>query len=173
MKRTTIGIGVAAGLLVAGLVAAQPYGMGPGMMNGYGYGAGYGYGMGPGMMGGYGPGAGYGYGMGPGMMGGGFGAEAYAGLELTAEQRQKIAEIQQATAKAQWQLMGTMHQQGYRMYGNGGPGAFDEAAARKSFEAMSEARKAMFELQIDARKKVDAVLTPQQREQLRRYWSSR
>jgi hypothetical protein len=39
------------------------YGMGPGMMGGYG---GYGgYGMGPGMMGGYG-----GYGMGPGMMGG-------------------------------------------------------------------------------------------------------
>ncbi len=37
------------------------YGMGPGMMGGYGGG----YGMGPGMMGGYG-----GYGMGPGMMGG-------------------------------------------------------------------------------------------------------
>jgi Spy/CpxP family protein refolding chaperone len=40
------------------------YGMGPGMMGGYG---GHGYGMGPGMMGGYG---GHGYGMGPGMMGG-------------------------------------------------------------------------------------------------------
>lgn len=38
------------------------YGMGPGMMGGYGGG----YGMGPGMMGGYGGG----YGMGPGMMGG-------------------------------------------------------------------------------------------------------
>jgi hypothetical protein len=38
------------------------YGMGPGMMGGYG-----GYGMGPGMMGGYG-----GYGMGPGMMGPGY-----------------------------------------------------------------------------------------------------
>ena len=46
------------------------YGMGPGMMGGYGGpGQGY-YGMGPGMMGGYGgPGQGY-YGMGPGMMGG-------------------------------------------------------------------------------------------------------
>jgi len=43
------------------------YGMGPGMMGGYG-----GYGMGPGMMGGYGMGPGMmgGYGMGPGMMGG-------------------------------------------------------------------------------------------------------
>jgi len=163
MKRTSIGIGVAAGLLVAGLAAAQPYGMGPGMMGGYGYGASAGYDMGPGFM--AGPG---GSGMGPGMMGGGFRGEAYAGLDLTAEQRQKIAAIEQATAKAQWQLMGTMHEQSYVMHGNGGAGALDEAAARKSFDAMTEARKAMFELQIDARKKIDAVLTPQQREQLRR-----
>ena len=164
MKRTTIAIGLAASLLVAGLAAAQPYGMGPGMMGGYGYGPSAGYGMGPGMM--AAPG---GYGMGPGMMGGGFRGEAYAGLDLTAEQRQKIAAIEQATAKAQWQLMGTMHEQSYVMHGNGGAGALDEAAARKSFDAMTEARKAMFELQIDARKKIDAVLTPQQREQLRRY----
>lgn len=165
MKRMLIGIGVATSVLVAGVVAAQPYGMGPGMMNGYGPGASYG--MGPGMMGGPG-----GYAMGPGMMSG-LGGEAYAGLDLSAEQRGKIAEIQQATAKAQWQLMGTMHEQGYRMYGNAGPGAFDEAAARKSFDAMSESRKAMFEMQIDARKKIDAILTPQQREQVRRYWGTR
>ena len=49
-----------------------PYGMGYGMMGGYGMGPGMmGYGMGPGMMGGYGMGPGMmGYGMGPGMMGG-------------------------------------------------------------------------------------------------------
>jgi len=165
MKRMLIGMGVAASVLVAGVVAAQTYGMGPGMMNGYGPGASYA--MGPGFM--AGPG---GYAMGPGMMGS-MGGEAYAGLDLSPEQRNKIAEIQQATAKAQWQLMGTMHEQGYRMYGNAGPGAFDEAAARKSFETMSETRKAMFEMQIETRKKIDAVLTPQQREQVRRYWSTR
>jgi Spy/CpxP family protein refolding chaperone len=165
MKRTLIGLGVAASVLVAGLVAAQPYGTGPGMMNGYGPGASYG--MGPGFM----PGPG-GYGMGPGMMGS-FGGEAYVGLDLSPEQRNKIAEIQQATTKAQWQLMGTMREQGYRMYGIAGPGAFDEAAARKLFDAMTETRKAMFEMQIEARKKLDAVLTPEQRDQLRRYWSSR
>jgi Spy/CpxP family protein refolding chaperone len=165
MKRMLIGLGVAASVLVAGLVAAQPYGMGRGMMNGYG--PGDSYGMGPGLMAGLG-----GYGMGPGMMGS-FGGEAYVGLDLSLMQRDKIAEIEQATAKAQWQLMGTMHEQGYRMYGNAGPGAFDEAAARKSFEAMTETRKAMFEVQIEARKKIDAVLTPEQREQVRRYWSSR
>jgi hypothetical protein len=71
MKRMLIGLGVAASVLGADLVAAQPYGMGPGMMNGYGAG----YGMGVGFM--AGPG---GHGMGPGMMSS-FGDEAYAGLE--------------------------------------------------------------------------------------------
>jgi len=84
MKRATkivIALGTALSLgLGAAAVSAQPfgYGMGPGMMGGYGpgYGAGSGYGMGPGMMYGYGsgygagPGYGMGYGMGPWMMGG-------------------------------------------------------------------------------------------------------
>jgi len=92
MKRKWFGV-AAAGLLVVSLVWAQPYGMGPGMMGGYGPG---GYGMGPGMMGGPG-----GYGMGPGMMGG-YANEAYAGLDLSPEQRKKISDIQQSTGKAQW-----------------------------------------------------------------------
>jgi Spy/CpxP family protein refolding chaperone len=160
MRRMSIGMVVVTSALLAGAAAAQPYGMGPGMMNGYGPGGGYG--MGPGYM--ARPG---GYGMGS------FAGEAYAGLDLSPEQRNKIAEIEQATAKAQWQLMGAMHAQGYHMYGSAGPGAFDEAAARKAFEAMSESRKAMFETQIEARKKIDAVLTPQQREQVRKYWGAR
>jgi len=165
MKRVLIGAGVAASVLMAGLVAAQPYGMGPGMMNNYGPDASYG--MGPWSM--AGPG---GHGMGPGMAGA-FGADPYAAVDLTAEQRSKIADIRQAASKAQWQLMGAMHDEGYRMHGVAGPGAFDEAAARKSFEAMTETRRAMFELQVETRRKTDAVLTPQQREQLRRYWTTR
>ena len=167
-------VGVAASLVLASAAMAQPYGMGgygpgygmgPGMMGGYG-GPG-GYGMGPGMMWGYGGRSGYG--MGPGMIWG-FGGDAYAGLNLSAEQRQKIADIQEETAKAMWQLMGTMHQQGYQMYG---PGAQDEEAARKAYEQMSATQKAMFDLQLEARKEIDAVLTKEQREQLRSYWSGR
>ena len=118
--------------------------------------------MGAGMMGGHGP----------GMMGG-YASEAYAGLDLSPDQRKKIAGIQQETGKAQWQLMGAMHGQGYHMQGMFGPGALDEAAARKSFQAMAETHKAMFEMQLEARKKIDAVLTNEQREQLRSYWSKR
>lgn len=102
---------------------AQPYGTAPGMMGGSG-----GYGMGRGMMGGHGPG---GYGMGPGMMGGGYAAEALLGLDLSAEQRKQIAQIQQEAAQSRWQLMGTMHSQESHMQGMFGAGPLDEAAARK------------------------------------------
>jgi Spy/CpxP family protein refolding chaperone len=137
------------------------YGMGPGMMGGYG-----GYGMGPGMMGGYG-----GYGMGPGMMGGN-GGYGY-GPDLSAEQRAKIAGIQQEFAKKHWDLMGKMHEQGGPMAQYYGPGPIDEKAARKAYQEMADAQKQMFELSLDMRKKIDAVLTPEQREQMSRGWRGR
>lgn len=43
-------------------------------------------------------------------------------------------------------------------------GPFDEQAARQSHDAM---RKQMFENALEARKRIDGVLTPRQREQLR------
>ncbi len=147
-----------AGLLLATAAWSQPYGMGPGMMGGYGGG-----GYGPGIMGGYGGGA-----YGPGMMGGYGGGAGYWGLNLSADQRKKIEQIQEETANARWQLMGTMQQRGYRMEGLFGRGAFDEQEARKSYQAMSDAQKSMFEITLEARKRIDAVLTPEQREQLRR-----
>jgi hypothetical protein len=38
---------------------------------------------------------------------------------------------------------------------------------------MTETHKAMFELQLDARKKIDALLTQDQREMLSRRWGGR
>ncbi len=148
---------LAASAAVAGSALAQPYGGGSGMMGGYGGG----YGMGPGMMGGGG------YGMGPGMMGG-HSNEAFAGLKLSADQQKKIAAIQQENSKAMWALMGTMHEQGFHMHGMFAPGPFDEAEARKGFQTMQDTQKAMFEMQLEAHRKIDAVLTKEQLEQLRR-----
>lgn len=159
MRTHRTGFALVAGLLLAGSALAQPYGGGHGMMGGHGGGSG----MGPGMMGGYGGGSG----MGPGMMGG-WGPEAYVGLKLSPEQKKQISAIQQVDRKAMWQLMGAMHEQGYHMHDLLGPAALDEATARKAFQQMQETQKAMFELRLDARKKIDAVLTPEQREQLRR-----
>jgi len=137
--------------------------MGPGMMGGgYGPGYGMGQGMGPGMMGGggYGPGQG----MGPGMMGGGYGS-GYAALNLTDEQRKKIDAIQEEVWSKQGELMGRMHAQSYRMHDFG---KADDATARKAFDEMAAAHKQMFETRLEARKRIDAVLTPEQRKQLGR-----
>jgi protein CpxP len=164
------GYGQSYGPMGSGMMG-QGYGpMGPGMM-GQGYGQGYGP-MGPGMMGqGYGPGYGpmgpgmMGQGMGPGMM---VGAVPYAALDLSAEQRAKIAEIQQALWRTRWDLMGKMHEERFQMHQLMSGASTDEAAVRKAYDAMADARKKMFEASLDARKRIDAVLTKAQREQLQR-----
>ena len=164
MKRA-IAILSAAGLLtLAGcspMNAAEPGagrgfgpGSGPGMMwggGGPGYGHGPGYGMGGGMMG-------QGMMMGPGMMGG----WALPG-DLSAEQRTRVAEIQREARTRQWPLMQQMHE---LMWNEGAP--FDEQAQRRDYDRIAALHKQMFENMLDSRKRLDAVLTPQQREELRR-----
>jgi Spy/CpxP family protein refolding chaperone len=142
MKRILISAALAGAAILAGTALGQGYGMGPGMMGG---GHGPGYGMGPGMMGGYGPG--------------------YAALNLTDEQRKKIDAIQEEVWSKQGELMGRMHAQSYRMHDFG---KADDAAARKAFDEMATAHKQMFETRLEARKRIDAVLTPEQRKQLGR-----
>jgi len=163
-------------------------GMGPGMM-GQGYGPGMmGQGMGPGMMGqGYGPGMmGYGMmgqGMGPGMMGQGmgpgmmggmmgpgmmYGANPYAALDLSAEQRAKISAIQEQLWRKRWDLMGKMHEERYHMHQLMSGAVTDDAAARKAYQAMADAHKQMFDAMLAAHKQIDAVLTKEQRDKLKR-----
>jgi Spy/CpxP family protein refolding chaperone len=164
MKRTLILIAAVSALL-AGTAFSQPgYGPGPGA----GYGPGMMGGYGGGMMGGYGPGTmgGYGGGMmggyGHGMMGpGGYGALA----DLTADQRGRIKQAQQDFFKKQWPLMQQMHS---AEWDGSAADPADEQAARKSYDAASGLHKQMFENQLELRKRIDAVLTPKQREQLRR-----
>lgn len=155
MRNSTLAMFMAS-LLLSLSASAQPggYGMGPGMMGGYG--------MGPGMMGGgYGTGHGMmgGYGMGPGMM--------PAIPDLTKEQRDKIAGIQKETRQKQWALMEKMHDE----YDAASPyrgGKFDEQAARKAYETHEKLHRQMFENSLDAQKRIDGLLTPQQREQVQR-----
>jgi Spy/CpxP family protein refolding chaperone len=163
-------IALAAALVLGTAALAQPGvgpgygpgGYGPGMMGGYG---------GPGMMGGpggYGPGMMGGYG-GPGMMGG-WGRGGYGLSDLSADQRKRIDEARQDFWKKQWPLMQQMHSTMWNA--DQDPGApFDEQAARRGYDSIAALHKQMFENSIEMRKRVDAVLTPKQREELRREWS--
>ena len=153
-------------------------GMGPGMM-GQGYGPGMmGQGMGPGMIGqGYGPGM-MGQGMGPGMMGQGmgpgmmggmmYGANPYASVDLSADHRATISAIQEGLWRKQWDLMGKMHEERYHMQQLMSGAVADDAAARKAYQAMADAHKQMFDAMLAARKQIDAVLTKEQRDRLKR-----
>ena len=166
------------------------YGMGPGMMGGYGpgpggrggYGPGYGpgYGMGPGMMGGYGSGYGPGGGWGPGMMGGGFGPGmmGFGGgmmggvwqLDLTDAQRQQILKIQDDVRRKNWDLMGKAQDEQAKLRdAYFGVAKRDRAAIVAAYKRISDLRVQRIENSLDAAEKVDGVLTPQQRDQLKRW----
>jgi Spy/CpxP family protein refolding chaperone len=162
MKRTLMAIATATLLMAS--AHGQPGGRGPGMMDGYGPGSGWGGGM----MDGYG----HGYGRDPGwhgMMGPemGFGHD-YWSLKLSDEQRDKILAVERTASSKRWELMGKMREQGLRMRENYATGKLDDDAARKNYQAMSEVHRAMFEIALQARKDVQAVLTPEQREQMGR-----
>jgi len=158
MKRTqVVGWALAGALLAAGgLVAAQGYGYGPGMMGGYGPG------YGPGMMGGYGR----------GMMGDGasFGATApLAALDLTDEQRDKIAALREENRRKNWDNMGKVRAEQFKlrqMYGadNVDPQAFAEQQKR-----VDDLRREMLVSRLETHKQVLTVLTPEQRKQLRSF----
>jgi Spy/CpxP family protein refolding chaperone len=108
-----------------------------------------GYGMGPGMMGGYGPG--------------------YGGIDLSEKQREQLGKIQQDIAKEHWELMGKMHDEQYKLSELYGAPKRDDAAIEKSFKRMEDLRRQMFDSMADARRKMDGVLTPEQKE---RAWRS-
>lgn len=148
-----------------GMMGGWGYGMGPGMMGGYGMGpgmmgGGWGYGMGPGMMGGYG------YGMGPGMMGGFWGS----GLNLTDDQQAKINRIQDETRRAHWALMGQMMDLQAKLRDLYEAKKPDEAAIDDTYKSLSELQQSMFKTMLDGRKRMEAVLTKEQQEQLRKDW---
>jgi Spy/CpxP family protein refolding chaperone len=142
MKRTVMGAALmAAGLLAVPAIAQMGYGPGYGMMGGYGmHGA---------------------------MMGAGFGARDFESLKLSDEQRTKLADIERDVSQKQWEVMKRMHDQPFHMHDAYASGELDENVARKSYDAMSAAQKEMFEIGLQARKRIDSVLTPEQRQQLR------
>ena len=193
MSKRTLAV-LAAGFLLVGGALAQPaprssnqadaqsdaqsgrnqsdLGYGPGMMGG---------GYGPGMMGGaYGPGM-MGGAYGPGMMGGGYGPGMMGGWgpragvpcgpdipNLTQDQRAKLDEIRRDAQQKQWALMQKMHEQPANSYPGG---KFNEQAARAAYDRMASLQKQMFENSLNVKKRLDNILTPEQREQMQGRWS--
>lgn len=163
LRKTLGAVAVIGGtMMAASAMADQPQGAnghGYGMMGGYGQGQGYN--MGPGMMGGHGQGYGQsqGYGMGPGMMGD-YGPQS--NVNLSPEQRGKIAKIQENARRKQWELMGKMQDEQAHMNEQYYSDDRDDEAVSKNYRRMSDLRHQMFDLSLSTRKQTDAVLTKEQ-----------
>ena len=196
MKRKWITVAIATALFSAAAWAQPYPGMmgggGPGMAGGQagcpamGAGPGAGGKAGCPMMGGEGPGRGMmggpggGRGMmgGPGMMGGsgmmggdgehgmmgGFGPRGLAGLDLTDEQRAKIEEIHHDQWRKHYALMGSMME--LRWKASRSKAGESEAEALKNYDAMAALRRQMFQSSLEARKRIEEVLTKEQKEKL-------
>lgn len=140
------------------------YQMGPGMMGG-------GYGMGPGMMG---DGNYMGRHMGPGMMGSGYGMMGgrmglFEALDLTDEQQSKINKIQDETRKLHWTMMGEMMDQQAELRDLYSAPKHDSAAIDKAYKKLGQIQQKMYETSVEAQKRMEANLTKEQQEKLRKY----
>ena len=183
--RTRFALAALAAATLSTLALAQMGpGMGHGTMGGRGMGPGagqqdcpmMGQGMGPGM-GGKGMRHGQGGMHGGGMHGGGMmgedmargpGLAAIEALELTPEQRAKVTELRRDVQRRNHALMGSMREIRWKGQDLRGAPELDAAASRKLYEEGAAVRKQMFESRLEARAKAEALLTKEQREQLRK-----
>lgn len=154
---TAVALAAAASLTSAQMGAEHFYGMGFGMMDGYG---GPGYGMGLGMMGHY---SGFGQGQRTGVMG----WEDYEQLNLNADQRAKITQIQKEVRTQHWSLMGKRLEAQDRLRDLYDAEKLDAAAINKQYKEIEDYRRQMVESSIDARNRINGILTKDQREKLR------
>ena len=158
-KLTAIAAGVVLAAAIGSSAVAQQgpgYGYGHGMMGGRGPGDGYGHGM----MGGYGPGWGNGgYGPGAGL----------AALKLTDEQSEKIARIQEESRSKNWNTMGQMRSEMFKLRQMYFGDKLDSNAISEQQRKVDELRLQMLKSRVETRNQVAALLTPEQRQQFRSF----
>jgi len=141
------------------------YGGGPGMMGGYGPGMMGGYG--PGMRGGYGPGmmGGYGPGNGPGWVR----RYAWSQLDLTREQQENIAQIQENSRERSWATMGQLRAEQFKLQSLYSVEKPDPDAVAEQQKKVDDLRRQLTKARVQAHNDMQAVLTKEQRERLRAY----
>ena len=167
-KTLTAAILIGGTVLGASALADPPQGA-------YGHGVMGGDGQGPGMMGGHGPGMmGGGPGMmggrGPGMMGGGagmMGMTMYAALDLTDEQRAKVARIFEEMRKKNWDAMGKVMDETAILRDLYNAPTHDPAAIGRQTVKIAEMKRPIIESMVTAHDQVDALLTTEQKGRLR------
>ncbi|OJZ17554.1 MAG: hypothetical protein BGP21_10435 [Thiobacillus sp. 65-29] len=132
--------------------------------------AGSGYGMGPDMMTGAALDAGIAC-SGPGMMGGGWGMGPWSRTELTAEQRTQINKIRDETRRKNWGLMGRLMDEQATLRDLSDAPKRDADALSEAYRKVRELKQQIHASSEDAYDRIDAILTPKQKEKSSwRFW---
>jgi len=111
----------------------------------------------------HGPGGGYG----PGM--GGYGGGPLAALNLTDEQRDKVFAIQEEARSKNWGTMGQMRSERSKLQRMYYADKVDAKALGEQQKKVDELRRQMIQSRVETRNQVEAILTPEQKKQLRQY----
>ena len=106
--------------------------------------------------------------MGPGMS-----PDDNYGLNLSEDQRDKIAAIQKQARKDQWDLMTQMREEQYKMQELYYAQRPDPSAINAQAAKIEQLQRKMVQANINAQKQVESVLTPEQREQMQRWYRNR
>ena len=162
-------IPVAIAFVAAAALGTAALAQGPGPGHECGHGAGNGAGMmmgghGGGMMGGHGGGKMGGHG--GGMMGG-HGPGGPLALDLTVEQREKVLALQEEERRKNWEASGKMRTEMFKLRGLAWSESADANAYVEQQRKVDELRRDMMKARFESRKQVEAVLTAEQKKQLR------
>jgi Spy/CpxP family protein refolding chaperone len=97
---------------------------------------------------------------------------ALASLKLTADQRHKLTEIDRDLKRKQWKLVGALRELRWKQQDAFKAPEVDVEAVRRNYEDTSALRKQMFDLALEGRKRVEGVLTKEQRVEVSEWTSS-
>ncbi|RPJ44192.1 MAG: hypothetical protein EHM16_16115 [Betaproteobacteria bacterium] len=100
---------------------------------------------------------------------GGMGYGMLNQLNLTAEQWNKVSQIQQDQTKKHWDLAGKMHEEAFKLQRLMGAEKRDNAALVNQHKKMQEMQTLMFQANLETQDKIEGVLTKEQKAQWRRY----
>jgi Spy/CpxP family protein refolding chaperone len=115
-----------------------------------------------------------GHGAGPGMMGG-YGYGGVASLDLSDEQQEKVFAIQEEHRRKNWDTMGKMRAEQFKLRRMYYADEADPKAVSEQQKKVDELRRQLLVTRLEVRKQIEAVLTPEQRKQVRQFgpwWAS-
>ena len=108
--------------------------------------------------------------MGQGMMGRGMGAQqggVLAALNLSDAQREKVLAIQEEHRKKNWAAMGEVRAEQYKLRSLYGAERLDADKIAGQQQKVDELRRQMLKSRVEAHNQIAALLTPEQRKELR------